>query len=109
GTLILADAIEATVLERRGEFYRLRLHGCEDVFAVLERHGTVPLPMYVSRPADERDAERYQTAYAREPGAVAAPTAGLHFDRIHLAELQRRGGHGWCGGHGRRRGWRPCP
>jgi len=91
GTLILADAIEATVLERRGELYRLRLEGCKDVFALLERYGTVPLPMYVSRPADERDAERYQTVYAREPGAVAAPTAGLHFDRALLTELQRRG------------------
>jgi S-adenosylmethionine:tRNA ribosyltransferase-isomerase len=91
GTLILADAIEATVLERRGELYRLRLEGCKDVFALLERHGTVPLPMYVSRPAEERDAERYQTVYAREPGAVAAPTAGLHFDRALLTELQRRG------------------
>ena len=91
GTLILADAIEATVLERRGELYRLRLEGCKDVFALLERHGTVPLPMYVSRPAEERDAERYQTVYAREPGAVAAPTAGLHFDRALLTELQRLG------------------
>ncbi len=91
GTLLLADAIEATVLERRGELYRLRLEGCKDVFALLERHGIVPLPMYVSRPAEERDAERYQTVYAREPGAVAAPTAGLHFDRALLTELQRRG------------------
>ena len=91
GTLFLADAIEATVLERRGELYRLRLEGCKDVFALLERHGIVPLPMYVSRPAEERDAERYQTVYAHEPGAVAAPTAGLHFDRALLTELQRRG------------------
>src|SRR5262245_27333863 len=89
--LILADAIEATVLERRGEFYRLQFRGCKDVFALLERYGTVPLPMYVSRAADERDAERYQTVYAREPGAVAAPTAGLHFDEAVLTELQRRG------------------
>jgi S-adenosylmethionine:tRNA ribosyltransferase-isomerase len=90
-TLILADAIEAGILERRGEFYRLRFHGCQDVYALLERYGAVPLPMYVSRPADERDAERYQTVYAREPGAVAAPTAGLHFDQAMLTELQRRG------------------
>src|SRR5262245_3126595 len=89
--LILADAIEATVLERRGEFYRLQFRGCKDVFALLERYGSVPLPMYVSRPADGRDAERYQTVYAREPGAVAAPTAGLHFDQAMLTELQRRG------------------
>ena len=89
--LILADTIDATVLERRGALYRLRLEGCKDVFALLERYGTVPLPMYVSRAADERDAERYQTVYAREPGAVAAPTAGLHFDRSLIEALERRG------------------
>jgi S-adenosylmethionine:tRNA ribosyltransferase-isomerase len=91
GTLILADSVEATVLERRAELYRLRLEGCKDVFELLERAGAVPLPMYVGRPADASDAERYQTVYAREPGAVAAPTAGLHFDRAALAELERRG------------------
>jgi S-adenosylmethionine:tRNA ribosyltransferase-isomerase len=58
---------------------------------LLDRAGAVPLPMYVDRSADERDAERYQTVYAREPGAVAAPTAGLHFDRPALADLERRG------------------
>src|SRR5262249_52204654 len=61
GTLILADAIEATVIERSGELYRLRFEGCSDVLALLERHGSVPLPLYVSRPTDARDAERYQT------------------------------------------------
>src|SRR6185436_8581699 len=50
GTLILADAIEATVLERRDELYRLRFEGCTDVYALLDRYGAVPLPMYVSRP-----------------------------------------------------------
>src|SRR5262245_40785938 len=91
GKLVLAGAIEATVLERSGELYRLRLEGCTDVHALLERHGSVPLPMYVTRAADERDAERYQTVYARAPGAVAAPTAGLHFDRALLAALEARG------------------
>lgn len=89
--LILSDAIEATVLGREREFYRLRLEGCDDVLALLERRGAVPLPMYIARAADERDAERYQTVYAREPGAVAAPTAGLHFERALLAEIERRG------------------
>jgi S-adenosylmethionine:tRNA ribosyltransferase-isomerase len=90
-SLVLSDSIEAVVMERRGEFYRLRFSNCKDVFELLERHGSVPLPMYVSRAADEHDAARYQTVYAREPGAVAAPTAGLHFDRALLGELERRG------------------
>jgi S-adenosylmethionine:tRNA ribosyltransferase-isomerase len=90
-TLILAETVEATVLERREELYRLRLEDCKDVLALLERHGAVPLPMYIPRAADERDAERYQTVYAREPGAVAAPTAGLHFDRALLGALEGRG------------------
>jgi len=89
--LALADAIEATVLGREREFFRLRFEGCDDALAVLERHGAVPLPLYISRAAGERDAERYQTVYAREPGAVAAPTAGLHFDPALLQALRDRG------------------
>ena len=88
--LVLADAVEATVLGREREFYRLRFEGCEDVLALLERHGAVPLPMYVARLAGQDDAERYQTVYAREPGAVAAPTAGLHFDGRLLQALRDR-------------------
>ena len=57
----------------------------------LEQHGEVPLPSYITRPADELDAERYQTVYARHPGAVAAPTAGLHFDDELLERLRKRG------------------
>jgi S-adenosylmethionine:tRNA ribosyltransferase-isomerase len=89
--LILDDAVTATVLERRAELYRLRFEECGDVFALLERHGKVPLPLYIIRDAGERDAERYQTVYARAPGAVAAPTAGLHFDDPLLARLKDRG------------------
>jgi len=90
-TLVCAGAIEATVLGREREFFRLRFEGCDDVLALLERHGAVPLPMYITRAAVERDAERYQTVYAREPGAVAAPTAGLHFDATLLQALRERG------------------
>jgi S-adenosylmethionine:tRNA ribosyltransferase-isomerase len=89
--LVLADAVEATVLGREQEFFRLRFEGCEDVYALLERHGSIPLPMYITRAAGETDAERYQTVYAREPGAVAAPTAGLHFDQSLLDSLRNRG------------------
>jgi S-adenosylmethionine:tRNA ribosyltransferase-isomerase len=58
---------------------------------VLERFGAVPLPPYISHDPGEADAERYQTVYARAPGAVAAPTAGLHFDPALLAAIEARG------------------
>ena len=90
-TLIVADAVEATVLGREREFFRLRFEGCDDVFALLDRHGSVPLPLYIGREAADADAERYQTVYARERGAVAAPTAGLHFERAVLDTLKSRG------------------
>jgi S-adenosylmethionine:tRNA ribosyltransferase-isomerase len=89
-TLVLADSVEATVLDREREFFRIRLHDCQDVPALLERHGSVPLPLYVTRDASGADADRYQTVYARDPGAVAAPTAGLHFDLPVLDALRRR-------------------
>ena len=85
----LADSIEVRVLAREGEFYRLRFQ--EDVCEVLERHGSVPLPPYISHTPRGEDEQRYQTVYARSPGAVAAPTAGLHFDEPLLAALRGRG------------------
>jgi S-adenosylmethionine:tRNA ribosyltransferase-isomerase len=90
-TLILADAIEATVLGREREFFRLRFAGRGDALDAFERHGHVPLPQYIARADGKSDAERYQTVYAREPGAVAAPTAGLHFDEPLLARLAAKG------------------
>jgi len=89
--LTLADAVEATVMARRGEFFQLRFEGCSDVFALLDRHGTVPLPPYIGHAPAQEDEARYQTVYAREPGAVAAPTAGLHFDEPLLDTLRQRG------------------
>ena len=91
--LVLADGVRATVVGREQEFFRLRFEACADVLSLLERHGSVPLPLYIERPADAADAVRYQTVYAREPGAVAAPTAGLHFDESPLF----RGGKGAAG------------
>ena len=79
------------MLDRQREFFHLRFEECTDVFSLLERHGSVPLPLYITRPSDGTDAERYQTVYARAHGAVAAPTAGLHFDAAMLRELKRRG------------------
>ncbi len=89
--LILTSAVEATVIARRGEFFQLRFENCSDVFALLDRYGAVPLPPYIGHPPVAGDEARYQTVYARERGAVAAPTAGLHFDEALLAELRRRG------------------
>ncbi len=89
--LTLAGDVVAEVLGREGEFYELRFNDCEDVFALLERAGSVPLPPYISHTPDAGDTARYQTVYAKTPGAVAAPTAGLHFDEAMLAALRARG------------------
>ena len=92
GTVLhLADAFDVTVVGRVGEFFHLRFPADEDLFALLERHGKLPLPPYIDRAADDADEARYQTVYAREPGSVAAPTAGLHFDESMLAQLRERG------------------
>ena len=89
--LRLADAFEVEVLGRVGEFFHLRFPPDEDLLALLERHGKLPLPPYIQRAAGEADESRYQTVYARAPGSVAAPTAGLHFDDALLARIAERG------------------
>jgi S-adenosylmethionine:tRNA ribosyltransferase-isomerase len=76
---------------RVGEFYRLRVEGGGPVLPVLEAAGHMPLPPYIHRADAPADRERYQTLFAREPGAVAAPTAGLHFDEPLLAAIRERG------------------
>lgn len=76
------------VLIREGDLWRIRLPS--PVFDFFERWGQVPLPPYIQRPADELDQQRYQTIFARERGAVAAPTASLHFDETLLEELEAR-------------------
>ena len=83
--------VTAEVLGRQGEFFELRFVGCTDVFALLARVGSVPLPPYITHVPNNDDDERYQTVYAREFGAVAAPTAGLHFDAAMFAALKARG------------------
>ena len=90
GALIrLADAFDVTVGERQGEFFTLYFPS--DVFALLEQYGNLPLPPYIAHQADEFDEQRYQTVYNRVPGAVAAPTAGLHFDQNLLEKCQQMG------------------
>jgi S-adenosylmethionine:tRNA ribosyltransferase-isomerase len=90
GTRIrLADAFDVTAGERAGEFFTLHFEG--DVFELIEAHGRLPLPPYIEHTADEFDEQRYQTVYSKEPGAVAAPTAGLHFDQALLDKLAAKG------------------
>jgi S-adenosylmethionine:tRNA ribosyltransferase-isomerase len=85
------DGSEAEVVSREGAFYRLRFGAAESVEKLLERIGHMPLPPYIRRPDAASDVERYQTVFARVAGAVAAPTAGLHFDRALLDALSARG------------------
>lgn len=89
--ITLTDGTVLTVLGRDDEFYRLRFETEEPVETVLNRLGRMPLPPYIQRDADADDDTRYQTVFARHAGAVAAPTAGLHFDEALLAQLQAKG------------------
>ena len=87
-----ADAFDAEVLGRAGaddSLFRLRFEA--EPFALLEAHGHVPLPPYITHADDADDARRYQTVFAAQPGAIAAPTAALHFDDAVLAALRERG------------------
>ncbi len=81
----------ATVLGRAGELTEVVFSGADDLMGLIERVGHVPLPPYIRRSDNEEDRVRYQTVYARAPGAVAAPTAGLHFDEALLARLADQG------------------
>ena len=90
GTVLrLADAFDARVLGRRDDLFDLAFPA--PVLELLEAHGATPLPPYIAHAPDAQDETRYQTVYAREPGAVAAPTAGLHFDDGMLARLRQAG------------------
>jgi S-adenosylmethionine:tRNA ribosyltransferase-isomerase len=91
GVIELSHGARARVLARNDRFFHLRFEGTGSLDNWLERHGEVPLPPYITHAADAADAERYQTVYARHPGAVAAPTAGLHFDDAMLQALDARG------------------
>jgi S-adenosylmethionine:tRNA ribosyltransferase-isomerase len=85
----LPGGLTARLIDREGDLFRLEFSA--DVLEFFEAFGEVPLPPYIDRAPEEADRERYQTVYAREPGAVAAPTAGLHFDSAMLAGLEARG------------------
>jgi S-adenosylmethionine:tRNA ribosyltransferase-isomerase len=89
GSDVLVRDARVRIQSREGELYRVRFS--EDIAPLLERHGEVPLPPYIRHAPQAGDAERYQTVYAAAPGAVAAPTAGLHFDREMLERIEARG------------------
>src|SRR5689334_8118117 len=87
----LAAGAQAIVESRLDRLYGIRFERTGPLDAWLERNGELPLPPYIHHTPDAADADRYQTVYARDPGAVAAPTAGLHFDNATLDALARRG------------------
>lgn len=88
----LADGVTAEVLERIGEQdWLVRFSGTDDFDSWLQQAGQMPIPPYLNRESEELDRQRYQTVYANEPGAVAAPTAGLHFTPELLEQLQVSG------------------
>jgi len=90
GKLLLEDGSELRVLGRKDGFFHLQsVHA--DLMSLLERHGHMPLPPYITREDNKTDWKRYQTVFAKSPGAVAAPTAGLHFDQKLLSQLKDAG------------------
>ena len=91
GSAVAIGSFRLLVVGRDDRFFHVRLEGDATLDDLLERHGEIPLPPYIARPSTDDDAARYQTVYARAPGAVAAPTAGLHFDPATLGALN---GHG---------------
>ena len=90
GKLVLEDGSELLVLGRQDSFFQLRSVNA-DLMGLLQNFGHMPLPPYITREDNEADRQRYQTVFAETPGAVAAPTAGLHFDSALLEQLKNAG------------------
>jgi len=90
GTILLEDGSELSVLGREGSFFHLQ-SASGDLMSLLQRLGHMPLPPYITREDNDDDRQRYQTVFAETPGAVAAPTAGLHFDQDLLDKLKAAG------------------
>jgi len=89
--LLLEGSVNVTMLERVGDLFKLKFEGEQSTISLLDAHGHMPLPPYIERADEEEDQQRYQTVYAKHPGAVAAPTAGLHFDEALLKRLADKG------------------
>lgn len=86
-----ADQFEAQVMTRQEDLFLLHIEDLRGWLELLDQYGALPLPPYIQHEADQVDDERYQTVYAQAPGAVAAPTAGLHFDEAMLNSLRQMG------------------
>jgi len=89
--VLLSAGVVATVGEREAGEWRVSFQGCGDFWGWLEQAGSMPLPPYIKRAPQGEDLERYQTVFAREKGAVAAPTAGLHFTPELLDQIRGKG------------------
>lgn len=89
--LLLEGKAKATMVARHGALFELKFHSEQSVLSILDEIGHMPLPPYIDRPDENSDRERYQTVYNEKPGAVAAPTAGLHFDDALLEKIQAKG------------------
>ena len=89
--IYFADEVKAIVQSRQNDFFVLEFENVDDVATMLEEYGSMPLPPYIQRPPEKSDDHRYQTVYAKHKGAVAAPTAGLHFDNEFLKQLENKG------------------
>jgi len=89
--LYLDSDIKVTVLQQLDNFFKLEFHDTRSVYEILPEIGHIPLPPYIKRTDTPIDKERYQTIYASKLGAVAAPTAGLHFDTAMLKQIQNMG------------------
>jgi|TARA_B110000879_G_scaffold29085_1_gene39724 S-adenosylmethionine:tRNA ribosyltransferase-isomerase len=90
-TVILDNAVEVKIIGRDDDLFHLKFLSETPVLDFLETHGNLPLPPYITHGADSTDETRYQTVYAKHAGAVAAPTAGLHFDEAMLEQLKQQG------------------
>ncbi len=90
-SLLLEEIVAVEVIGRDDALFQLQFDEGRTVIEWLEGYGRIPLPPYIERAADEEDSDRYQTVYARNRGAVAAPTAGLHFTESLLKQLEEKG------------------
>ena len=89
--IVINAAVSLTIMAREHDLYQIRFDTTQTLLSILDQYGALPLPPYIERTAEATDESRYQTVYARHPGAVAAPTAGLHFDAAMLAKLDQLG------------------